>query len=145
MAPNLRPGTCKIVSLLEGNPPTSVNLTLPAWQSVYLNGPVTTWTIREEGEKTYRLSLGGYPFTGAIHNKVTATVHAEQNLEWRATYRERQDAYTIEPIRGNGKGWTVPFDADPESNAVIELRIIIMQPSEPPRFLPGQLFRFEPM
>ena len=50
--------------------------------------------IREEGKKTYRLSLGGYPYTGARHNKVTATVHAEQNLEWRATYRELQDAYT---------------------------------------------------
>ena len=42
MAPNLTPGTWKIVSLLEGNPPTSVNLILPGWQSVYLNGPVTT-------------------------------------------------------------------------------------------------------
>ncbi|KAN0078217.1 hypothetical protein V8E55_010274, partial [Tylopilus felleus] len=143
MAPNLTPGTWKIVSLLEGNPPTSVNLILPGWQSVYLNGPVTTWAIREEGKKTYRLSLGGYPFTGVIEDKVTATIHVEQNLEWRATYRKLQDAYTIEPINGNGKGWTVPFDADPESHAVIELKLIIMQPSEPPRFSTAQLFRFE--
>jgi len=145
MAPNLRPGACRIVSILEGNPPTGVNFTRPASQNVYLNGPVTTWNIKEEGEKTYRLSLGGYPYTGARNNKVTATLHPQQNLEWRATYHEFQDAYTIEPIHGDGKGWTVPFDADPESNAVIELRILIMQPSFPPRILPGQLFRFEPM
>ncbi|KAN0078198.1 hypothetical protein V8E55_010255 [Tylopilus felleus] len=116
MAPNLRPGACRIVSILEGNPPTGVNFTRPASQNVYLNGP---WNIKEEGEKTYRLSLGGYPYTGARNNKVTATLHPQQNLEWRATYHEFQDAYTIEPIHGDGKGWTVPFDADPESNAVV--------------------------
>ncbi|KAN0078220.1 hypothetical protein V8E55_010277 [Tylopilus felleus] len=94
MAPNLTPGTWKIVSLIEGNPPTSVNLTRPAWQNVYLNGPVTTWTIRQEGEKAYRLGLGGYPFTGAINDRVIATAHEHQGFEWRATYRKLQDAYT---------------------------------------------------
>ena len=43
---NITPGAYKIVSLLEGNPPTSVNLTLPGFQTVYLNGPVTTvWQL----------------------------------------------------------------------------------------------------
>ena len=42
MAPNLTPGVFKIVSLIEGNPPVGVNLTLPGFQNVYLNAPVKT-------------------------------------------------------------------------------------------------------
>ena len=46
MAYNITPGTHRIVSKIEGNPPTSVNLTRQAWQTVYLNGPVTTvWQL----------------------------------------------------------------------------------------------------
>ncbi|KAF8552818.1 hypothetical protein OG21DRAFT_1330608 [Imleria badia] len=121
--------------------PTSVNLTLPGLQTVYLNGPVTTWVVRPEGKNTYRLSVGRYPYTGVIDDKVTASIHTEQNVEWRATFQVRQQAYIIEPVNSDGRGWTV---ADHESaNSEIVLRLIIMQPSEPPNFSTGQLFRFE--
>ncbi|KAG6372630.1 hypothetical protein JVT61DRAFT_7380 [Boletus reticuloceps] len=140
MAPNLTSGTFRVVSLIEGNPPASVNLTRPAFQSVYLNGPVTTWAVEQEGDNTYRLSVGGYPYTGVLDNKVTASIHPEQNVEWIATYREREDAYTISPINDDIKGWTVGYD-DPKSK--IALRIIIVRHSFPPQYLTTQLFRFE--
>ncbi|KAF8130662.1 hypothetical protein EV363DRAFT_1166338 [Boletus edulis] len=145
MAPNLTPGTFKIVSLIDGNPPASVNLTAPGFQPVYLNGPVTTWAISREGEKSYRLSVGAYPFTGVIDNNVTASIHAEQNVEWIATYREFHDAYTISPVNDDILGWTVAYD---ETNSKvlmsqITLRPIISTKSIPPQFIPTQLFRFE--
>ncbi|KAF8130798.1 hypothetical protein EV363DRAFT_221500 [Boletus edulis] len=140
MAPNLTPGTFKIVSLIDGNPPASVNLTDPGFQSVYLNGPVTTWVISRESEKSYRLSVGGYPFTGVIDNNVTASIHPEQNVGWIATYREFNDAYTISPVNDDILGWTVVYD-DP--NSKITLQPIASTKSIPPQFFPTQLFRFE--
>jgi hypothetical protein len=145
MAPNLTPGVFKIVSLMEGNPPVGVNLTLPGLQTVYINAPVRTWVVRKEGKSTYRLSVGGYPYTGIGGDKVIASIHAEQNVEWRATYQVRQDAYTITSVDNTSRGWTVPFDSAPDSHAVIEIKLIIVQPSEPPNFSTAQLFRFEPI
>ncbi|KAF8418924.1 hypothetical protein L210DRAFT_3578115 [Boletus edulis BED1] len=139
MAPNLTSGTFNIISLLHGNP-ASINLTYPGFQSVYLNGPVTTWVIEREGEKSYRLSVGGYAFTGVIDNNVTASIFPEQNVEWIATYREFQDAYTISPINDIIMGWSVAHD-DP--NSKITLHPIASTKSIPPRFFPHQLFRFE--
>ncbi|KAF8127209.1 hypothetical protein EV363DRAFT_1346178 [Boletus edulis] len=139
MAPNLTSGTFNIVSLLDGNP-ASINLTLPGFQFVYLNGPVTTWVIEQEGDNTYRLRVGGYPYTGIIDKKVTASIFPEQNVEWIATYRELQDAYTISPINDTIMGWTVAHD-DP--NSKITLQHIGSTKSIPPRFFPDQLFRFE--
>ena len=46
MAHNITPGTHRIVSKIEGNPPTSVRPGYPAWQIVYLNGSITTvWQL----------------------------------------------------------------------------------------------------
>jgi len=51
------------------------------------------WFLKKDGN-TFRLSLGGYPYTGVIDGKVTASIDDKVNAEWIATYRERQDAYT---------------------------------------------------
>ncbi|KAF9899128.1 hypothetical protein EC991_009527, partial [Linnemannia zychae] len=109
-APNLIPGVFKIKSLTEGNTPVGVNYVLPGFQTVYNNGPVNSWVVRKEGDKSYRLSVGGYPYTGIEDNKLAATVHNEHNVEWLATYREYQDAYTIEPADSPYKGWTASSD-----------------------------------
>ena len=46
MPENLTSGTFKIVSFLEGNPPTGVGHILPGFQYVYLNGGITTvWQL----------------------------------------------------------------------------------------------------
>jgi hypothetical protein len=145
MALNLTPGVFKIVSLIEGKPPVGVNLTLQGLQNVYLNAPVRTWVARKDGHNTYRLSVGGYPYTGIEDDKVVASIHAEQNVEWRATYQVLQEAYTITPVDDASKGWTVPHGSAPDSHAVIEIKLIIVQTSEPPRFSTAQLFRFEPV
>ena len=52
------------------------------------------WVARKEGPDTYRLSVGGYHYTGIIDKTVTASIHQDHNVEWRATYRKHQDAYT---------------------------------------------------
>ncbi|KAF8452117.1 hypothetical protein L210DRAFT_3638659 [Boletus edulis BED1] len=137
MAPNLTSGTFSIVSLIDGNPPVGVNFTRPAGQSVYLNAP---WAVEQEGDNTYRLSVGGYRYTGVVDNRVTASIFPEKNVEWIATYRERQDAYTISPINDDIVGWTVAYD-DP--NSKVTLRVIVAAGPWPPLFLPPQLFRFE--
>ncbi|KAN0078229.1 hypothetical protein V8E55_010286 [Tylopilus felleus] len=137
MAPNLIHGSFQIISLTEGNPPTSVNHTKPADQSVYLRGP---WEVKQEGDKSYRLSLGAYPYTGILDNKVTATTHAHQNVEWHATYREHQDAYTIAPLKDQSKGWTVHTDSG--ENSLVEISKIVELQSDPPMYLTSQLFQF---
>jgi hypothetical protein len=48
----------------------------------------------DKGHCTYQLRVGGYPYTGIADDKVIASTHAKQNVEWCATYREFQDAYT---------------------------------------------------
>ncbi|KAF8120452.1 hypothetical protein EV363DRAFT_1189684 [Boletus edulis] len=159
MAPNLTSGKFRVISLIDdsdGNPldPVGVNLTRPAFQSVHLNGRVTTvrqtqgsphclyWVVEQEGDNTYRLSVGGYPYTGVIDNNVTASTHAEQNVEWIATYREFQDAYTISPIDDKFVAWTANDDTEVFMSQ-ITLRPIIFVPVFPPKFIPAQLFRFE--
>ncbi|KAF8451978.1 hypothetical protein L210DRAFT_3638557 [Boletus edulis BED1] len=142
MAPNLTSGRFRVVSLInDSNPPVGVNLTRPAFQSVHLNGRVTTWAVEQEGDNTYRLSVGGYPYTGVVVNRVTASTHPEQNVEWIATYIEREDAYIISAINDERNGWTV---SDPnEANSRIALRPLIVGHSFPPRYLTSQLYRFE--
>ncbi|KAF8130806.1 hypothetical protein EV363DRAFT_1166403 [Boletus edulis] len=148
MAPNLTSGKFRVISLIDdsdGNPldPVGVNLTCPAFQSVHLNGRVTTVRqFLQEGDNTYRLSVGGYPYTGVIDNNVTASTHAEQNVEWIATYREFQDAYTISPIDDKFVAWTANDDTEVFMSQ-ITLRPIIFVPVFPPKFIPAQLFRFE--
>ncbi|KAF8452115.1 hypothetical protein L210DRAFT_871734, partial [Boletus edulis BED1] len=131
-------------------PPVGVNFTRPAGQSVYLNAPVTTarqflWAVEQEGDNTYRLSVGGYRYTGVVDNRVTASIFPEQNVEWIATYRRLQDAYTISPVNDVILGWTIAYD-DPNSKVLmsqITLRQIRSGRSNPPTFVPPQLFRFE--
>ncbi|KAF8130560.1 hypothetical protein EV363DRAFT_1332237 [Boletus edulis] len=143
MAPNLVPGSFQIVSLIEGNPPTSVNLTKPAGQSVYLKGPVTNWKVKKESDNTWHLTLGGYPYTGVVKDKVTATINDDKNVKWIATYREFQDGYTIQPADKPSSGWTVHSDS--EDGSPVEIKTIIEFKSLPPKYLTSQLFRFVPV
>ncbi|KAF8130671.1 hypothetical protein EV363DRAFT_1332949 [Boletus edulis] len=142
MAPNLTSGKFRVVSLInDSNPPVGVNLTRPAFQSVHLNGRVTTWAIEQEGDNTYRLSVGGYRYTGVIDNRVTASIHPEQNVEWIATYVKHEDAYTISAVNDESNGWTVSHPN--EANSRIALRPLIIGHSFPPHYSPAQLYRFE--
>ncbi|KAI6108831.1 hypothetical protein EDD16DRAFT_62378 [Pisolithus croceorrhizus] len=67
--------------------------------------------------------------------------------EWVICHREFQDAYTIErrcePERtGEPLAWTAPPDDESVASRQILLRPLILEPSNPPRFPPSQLFRF---
>ncbi|KAI9569983.1 hypothetical protein HD554DRAFT_2086122 [Boletus coccyginus] len=141
MAPNLTSGSFRIVSLVDGNPLASVNLTRPGVQNVILGGPVTNWVVNRDSVNTYRFRVGGYRYTGVNGDNVIASVHPEQGVEWVATYREHQDAYTISPAYHKHHGWTATGDDD-DSSREIEIRILIELPALPPRYLTSQLFRF---
>ncbi|KAF8545879.1 hypothetical protein OG21DRAFT_1317559 [Imleria badia] len=125
MAHNISLGEYKIVSLIEGNPPTS-------------------WTVTPEGDNTYRLMLSGkYFYTGVVDDKVLASIDSGKDLEWRATYREQQDAYTIEPADDQDNGWTVTDDF--EVHSLIVIKKIEALDTMHPRFLSSQLFKFVPV
>lgn len=81
--------------------------------------------------------------TPAANERVFA-VENEPAEEWIITYSEPQNAYTIER-RGEPLGWTAPPRDEPLPERQIFLRPLIVQPSEPPRFLPSQLFRLTPV
>ncbi|KAF8553058.1 hypothetical protein OG21DRAFT_1510700 [Imleria badia] len=145
MASNITPGPHRIISEIVGNPPTGIGLILPAFQFVRLNGTQTTWHVRPVGDKTYLLSLGGYAFTGVEDDRVIASVHPQQNLEWIATYREQQKAYTIEPVNNRNYGWTVADPSNDHSEIIIE-RIKVYYTHQPwAIYDAGQLFKVEPV
>lgn len=140
-APKLTPGVYKIESVIKGNTPIGVHQTLPEIQLVHFNGPVATWKVRKEGDKSYLLSVGDYPYTGVVDDKVTASKRPQQNVEWLVNYKQLQDAYTIEPANTPGRGWT---RSSGDRAAEISIKHILVQPSEPPRYSPDQLWRFVP-
>ncbi|KAF8552817.1 hypothetical protein OG21DRAFT_1330421 [Imleria badia] len=148
MAAELTHGRYRIISLTEGERPTSINLTKPGSQLVRLGGPVDVWTIKKES-RTFTLSIGGYAYTRIIDDKVTVTIHPEENVEWIATRRELHNAYTwvisffadcvslnwsllmfsIQPARDEILGWTVPVDSV-INPVVIDSLLLTRQPSD---------------
>ena len=53
------------------------------------------WRLTPNGNDTYTLSVGGYPFTGVDSNgNVLATIDYEQNLQWQLTASDVPNAYT---------------------------------------------------
>ncbi|KAI9459013.1 hypothetical protein HD554DRAFT_2177189 [Boletus coccyginus] len=145
MPANLASGRFKIVSLTEGERPTSVNYTEPGSQIVRLGQPVNVWEVNLAADSggILRLSIGGYRYSGVIDDKVTASINPEVNVQWFATYRENHDAYTISPLEDTSKGWTVPpiLSIHPE----IEIGSLIPTTSLSPQFPPSQLYKFVPV
>ncbi|KAF8553052.1 hypothetical protein OG21DRAFT_1510690 [Imleria badia] len=141
MPPNLTSGTFTISSLIEGQPPVSVDDTKPGSQSIHLNGSVAPWVVKAEGQNKYRLRLGDYPFTGVIDSKVTVSVDPAENLEWIALYRASQDAYTITPVDNKAFVWTITDPSDVQSQIVVE-KAQILYVATGPICLTTQLFRF---
>jgi len=134
-------GTSRIVSLIEGNPLASINPTDPLSLIVRLNEPVQNWTLDQKGNYLYYFGVGGYPFSGIADGKVIASTDFAKNVTWHVTYSKDQDAYTIEVANDPSKGWTVP--ADLSANPEIEIKPIVVIKSDPPQYLPSQLFRFQ--
>jgi len=146
MPDNLTSGNFKIVSLIEGNPPASVGPPYIGLQFVHLNGVDKIWRVVKDGEKAYLLAIDGYRSTLATGDKVAASIEPGQNVQWIATYRDHRDAYTIEPVNGGDKVWTVPFGSDGDSKAVIEITGIIspQDAGDGILFSIYQLFKFVP-
>ncbi|KAI9458232.1 hypothetical protein HD554DRAFT_2042147 [Boletus coccyginus] len=139
MTDNLDSGKYKIVSLSRGDP-LGVGLILPAWQTVSVNGPVHDWTLHKVGDHKYKLSVGGYGYTGVLDGKVIASIHPEHAAEWEITHHERQNAFTIALAKKHHLGWTVPTNL---GDGKVGIQLIIIGPSEPPTFLTSQLFLIE--
>ncbi|KAG0214345.1 hypothetical protein BGX28_002162 [Mortierella sp. GBA30] len=139
--PNLSPGKFNIVSSVQGNPPLGVDAMFAAFKDVYINAPLTTCVVAED-QNAYRISVAVYQYLGVVDDKLVATIDERQNLKWVATYREQQDAYTIEPAGDPSKGITVDNDAP---NAQVSLKPIITLPDEITSYSPSQLWRFVPV
>ncbi|KIM62449.1 hypothetical protein SCLCIDRAFT_24978 [Scleroderma citrinum Foug A] len=140
MIPN---GQYRIVSLAKGRPPTGVSPIRSASQSIRLNQPIQSWTVKQVGNHVYRLSISGYPFTGVLDNTVTASVHAEQDMKFHVTHRGAQGGYTIELANDHNKGWTIASQSSTDSE--VQIKPITESHSVPPWVVPTQLFRFEPV
>ena len=91
-----------------------------------------------EGDNKLRLSVGGYPFLDVSENILFASVIPQDPVIWRVNYAEAQNAYTIE-LPDKHEGWTVsPNPDEPE----VHIQPILALLTIPPRFIPGQLWRF---
>jgi len=152
MSENLTPGHYKVVSLAKGNPAVGIkDRGEPGGsQPVRIGGHIHKWNLHREKE-TILLTIGGYPVTHVVHDKVSVTSLPGLGQKWRATYREHQKAHTIALDNDPSRGWTVPQASEDDAEEVerandeVEIRPIVATKSLPPRYLPTQLFRFEPM
>jgi hypothetical protein len=136
MTANLAPGTYRVISLTDGNPPLGINLTKPGIQFILVNGPVQQWVIRKSDDDKLLLSIGGYPYTGVIDNKVAASINFVDEMAWEITYREVQEAYTLARVDDPSVGWTV-------TGTQVAIQTIKETASIPPQYATSQLFRLE--
>jgi len=143
MSDGISDGRYKIVSLTKGNPCASIDgRSRLRFQFVHLNGPgaITTWGVKKEGPNPYRLSVGAYPYTGVANDGVIVSMDSELDVQWIATCSEDQGAYTVAPADDPNKGWTVRLND--EGGPVLEIKPIVSTTTDPPQFLPSQLFQF---
>ncbi|KAF9318223.1 hypothetical protein BG003_011617 [Podila horticola] len=127
---------------MADNSYAAVNHTRPALQFILTGGPVTEWSIEKAGEKGYKFSVGGYRYVGVLEGEAMASIHSEQGEEWLVEHRELQNAYTISRASEPHLGWTK--SQEPESSKV-DISPIMAMLSDPPRFIPSQLWVFEPI
>ncbi|KAH7927794.1 hypothetical protein BV22DRAFT_1193356 [Leucogyrophana mollusca] len=110
-----------------------------------LRGQRASWIVEALGKGRYKLKAGGAP-TGEIDHKVFAFLKEEQKGEdWIVKHRVfpgQDTAYTIERA-DERSGWVLP-EKEPytQANLGVEIRPLIVQPSEPPRYPPNQLWKF---
>ncbi|WP_194853128.1 I66 family serine proteinase inhibitor [Nocardia sp. SYP-A9097] len=131
--------------LNDGTPPVGISYTRPAWQQVFLGGPVIGWAVRRVDSKVYSLDIGGYPYTGVVDGNLIATIQQEQeqDQDWLIQYQEAQDAYTITSSSDPSLCWTVESSDSAES--IVTVKPLISTKSIPPQYLPSQLWRLESM
>jgi len=131
-------GSFKIISLAHENSPIGVDLTKLPTQIVRVNGPAQNWEFHKVAPHRYRLSIGGYRFTGVRDDKVIASINPEHEAEWEVTHQEHRNAYTIALASEHHLGWTVPINL--AEGHQVELKPIRETRSIPPQFSPIQLF-----
>lgn len=127
------------IKSMADNSYAGISPILPAWQSIHTGGPITDWRITKVEGNQYHFSVGGYPYVGIIESEVIASVHQEQDEKWLLERRDSQGGYTISPASKPHLGWTKPEDSR------VDISPLLVMPSDPPRFLPSQLWLLEPI
>ncbi|KAI6139721.1 hypothetical protein BKA82DRAFT_24315 [Pisolithus tinctorius] len=127
-------GVSNIVPLIFPPPPIPVivlpdGVLPPRFTIELVNGGDNTYVILVEKRNTRGQDERVFAFEN------------EPAEEWVIIYREPQNAYTIER-RGGPLAWTAPPREQPLPERQILLNPLVVQLSEPPQFLPTQLFRF---
>ncbi|KAH7924148.1 hypothetical protein BV22DRAFT_531734 [Leucogyrophana mollusca] len=98
------------------------------------------WIVEALPNGRYILKNGGAP-TAETDNLVFAFLRDEKKEEWKITYRENHDAYTIE--KGSGEsGWVIP-DVKPETQVAVHP--LISTKSIPPQFPHTELWKIMPL
>lgn len=131
-----------IYSLVDGEPYVGIPPTKPVTVPVLLYARDSvieppTFDMEQVGECTYVISANGYK-TQDQDGLLVGSIDGEAQ-KWRIEYAERHDAYIIAKENDRSVGWVAPTD---EENQV-QVRLLIMGPSEPPFYPSNQLFRFK--
>ncbi|CCL99870.1 uncharacterized protein FIBRA_01895 [Fibroporia radiculosa] len=100
-----------------------------------------TWVVTQLDNGRYKLETGDGS-AGVIDGKVYAIGVLESREQWILTYQDLQGAYTVERA-SQEEGWVAPDGIGPD--AQLESRPLIVMPSEPPQYLPSELFIFSPV
>ncbi|KAI9239404.1 MAG: hypothetical protein BYD32DRAFT_450284 [Podila humilis] len=109
-------------------------------QFIETDAPITDWGIEKVEGNKFRLRVGSYPNVGIRDNRVIASLEADDNVEWLVEHQEAQGGYTISSATQPYLGWTK--SQEPESQRV-DIKHILVRPSEPPQYLPNQLWHLE--
>ncbi|KAL3425428.1 hypothetical protein PVAG01_02219 [Phlyctema vagabunda] len=103
--------------------------------------PNRPWEVREVDSGKFILSNAGAP-TCVLDNKLFAVLLSQPPPEkWVITSRPQagRDAYTIE-TESRGAGWVL---SEMQPFTTVDVRPLIVGPSEPPFFPPFELFSFQ--
>ncbi|KAI5982707.1 hypothetical protein EDC04DRAFT_2915383 [Pisolithus marmoratus] len=149
-------GQYRITSLVNNEPLSLSNVPSPLAVIVLPQGILPyNFTVVPvgDGDDTYVILVDNRNTRGE-NERVFA--YEDRSAEvWVIRYREPQDAYTIErrdgplpseppPIPIPSLAWTVPDrESETERQDQVLLRPLIVLLSDPPQYIPSQLFRFE--
>lgn len=143
MPNRLRPSKNAIIySMIDEEPFVGIPPTKPVTVPVLLfprdsvNEPPTL-SMEKVGEDIYVMRARGYKLQDQ-DGRLVASMDGEAQ-RWCIQYAERNDAYVVAKENDRNVGWVAPVEGDERQ---IQIRTLIMGPSEPPFYPSNQLFRF---
>ncbi|KAI6098258.1 hypothetical protein EDD16DRAFT_568334 [Pisolithus croceorrhizus] len=143
MPNRLNPGKNTVIySLVNEEPYLGIPPTKPVTVPVLLYSRDSvdrppTFDVEKVGERTYVIRASGYRLRDQ-DGRLVGSLDGEAQ-RWRIEYSERNDAYVVTKENDRSVGWVAPVEGDERQ---IQIRTLIVGPSEPPYYPSNQLFRF---